>query len=63
MTYDELIAHYSSESDAAAAIGVPRQTVHRWKSIPRIPTDQQIAFEVATNGELKADIPDQVRAA
>lgn len=63
MTYDDLIAHFGGDAAAGAAIGVPRQTVHRFKNIPRIPTDQQIAFEVATKGELKADIPESVRAA
>ena len=63
MTYDELIAHYGSEAEAARARSIDRQRVHGWKSRPRIPTDDQIAYEVLTSGELKADLPDQVRAA
>ena len=63
MTYDELISHYQSEAAAARAVGYDRQRVHGWKNRDRIPTDDQIAFEVATGGELRADIPDEVRTA
>lgn len=64
MTYKDLMDYYNdSEALAGRAIGVPRQTVHRWKNIPRIPTDQQIAYEGVTAGALKADLPESVRAA
>lgn len=62
MTYDELIAHYGSESEAARARNIDRQRVHGWKNRPRIPTDDQIEYEVLTSGTLKADLPDSVRA-
>jgi len=61
MTYDDLIAHFGTEAKAAAARGVPRQTVHRWKGRP-VPLDQQVEFEVLTRGALLADLPDAVRA-
>ena len=63
MTYDELIEHYGGESKAATARGIDRQRVHGWKGRDRIPTDDQIEYEVLTGGKLRADIPDQVRAA
>jgi len=64
MTYQDLMDYFKeSEAEAGRAIGVPRQTVHRWQNIPRIPTDQQVAYEVATSGALKADLPESVRAA
>jgi len=63
MTYDELIAHYITPAAAAAARGIDRQRVHGWKGRERIPTDDQIEYEVLTNGALRADLPDQVRSA
>ena len=61
MTYEELIRHYKSEAEAARARGIDRQRVHGWKHRERIPTDDQIAYEVVTSGALKADIPDEIR--
>lgn len=61
VTYDDLISHYKTESDAARAIDVPRQTVHRWKKVGAVPLEQQVKYEVATNGELRADLPVSIR--
>jgi hypothetical protein len=63
VTYDELIAHYGTPAAAAAARNIDRQRVHGWKKRDRIPTDDQIEYEVATQGALKADIPAVVREA
>jgi len=60
MTYDELIEFYGSEAKAGAARNLPRQTVHRWKG-REIPLDQQVGYEVATAGRLRANLPDEVR--
>lgn len=60
MTYNELIAHFGSEARAAAARDIPRQTVHRWKG-REIPLDQQVRYEIVTNGALLADLPNEVR--
>jgi len=62
VTYDELISHYGNEPKAGVAIGVPRQTVHRWKGRV-IPLDQQVLYEVASSGVLRADLPDSLREA
>jgi hypothetical protein len=61
MTYGDLISHYRTESAAAAARGIHRQTVHRWQKSPAIPIDQQIEFEKLTGGMLRADLSDEVR--
>lgn len=61
VTYDDLISHYKTESDAARAIDVPRQTVHRWKKAGVVPLEQQVKYEVASNGNLRADLPDSIR--
>ncbi len=61
MTYDDLIAHYATEAEAGRAIGVERQTVHRWQKSGSIPLDQQCRYEVASDGKLKADIPPELR--
>lgn len=63
MTYDDLIYHYGTEAAAAAARGLDRQRVHSWKKRPRIPTDDQIEYEIVSGGVLKADLPEQVRGA
>jgi hypothetical protein len=62
MTYDDLVDHFGGESKAATAIGYDRQRVHAWKGRPRIPTDAQIAYEIATGGALRADVPAEFRA-
>jgi hypothetical protein len=62
MTYDQLIAHYGSEAKAAAARGIDRQVVHRWKG-RRIPTDQQIEYEIVSGKKLLADVPKAFRKA
>lgn len=61
MNYDDLIAHYETEAEAARAIGVDRQVVHRWQEKKFVPLAQQCKFEVASGGKLKADIPDELR--
>lgn len=61
MTYDDLIAYFGSAASAATARAIDRQRVHGWKKRSRIPTDDQIAYEVLTQGGLKADLPTSVR--
>jgi len=61
MTYTDLIAHYGTPAAAAAARGIDRQRVHGWMKRNRIPTDDQIEYEVLTAGALRADLPEAVR--
>ena len=61
MTYNDLIAHFQTESAAAQARGIPRQTVHRWKNASAIPIDQQIEYEKLTSGKLRADLSNETR--
>jgi hypothetical protein len=61
MTFDDLIDHFGSVDKAAKALGLSRQGVYRWQGRD-IPLPQQIAYEVATKGRLKADLPRSVRA-
>lgn len=63
MTPDDLISHYHTQSAAAAAINRNRQTVHEWCKAGKLPLDAQVDWEVASEGKLKADLPDQVRHA
>jgi len=60
MTYDELIRHYGSAMNAADAINVSRQAVHRWKE-NGVPIEQQILYEVDSKGALLADLPAEIR--
>lgn len=61
MTYDDLIAHYGTPAAAAAARGLDRQRVFGWKQRNRIPLEEQVEYEVVTEGKLRADLPDSVR--
>jgi hypothetical protein len=61
MKYADIIDFYGSGAAAAEAVGVSRQTVHRWKRIPRIPTDPQLRYELLTRGALRADLPPKIR--
>lgn len=61
MTYEELIAFYGTPAAAAAARGIDRQRVHGWKARERIPTDDQIEYELVSGGKLRADLPNEVR--
>lgn len=64
MTYDDLIAFWKTEAEVQRALEVPhRQTVNKWKAMPRIPTDWQVKAEVASGGQLLADLPPEIRQA
>jgi hypothetical protein len=69
MTYDDLIRHFGSQpaiQQALNKVAMPsvkvgaRQTVDKWKTMPRVPTDYQIAAEIASGGLLEADLPDEL---
>ena len=61
MTYDDLIAHYGTRAQAAAALGLDRQVLHGWQSRGSIPLEQQLKYELATGGALKADLSPELR--
>jgi DNA-binding transcriptional regulator YdaS (Cro superfamily) len=61
MTFSEMLKHYGSAANAARAIGLHRQAVSRWKK-GAIPLDQQVKFELATDGALRANLPPQIRS-
>ena len=61
MTYDQLISYYGTPAKAASARGLDRQLLHGWKTRGSIPIEQQIEYEVASGGALRADLPAEVR--
>lgn len=66
MTSDEILKHYPTLTAAAEAIKRNKQTVSIWfiaerERGERLPTDAQIAWEVESKGELRADLPEEVR--
>lgn len=66
MNIDQLIAHYGTQSAAAQAIEISPQLMSKLKREQeeegrRIPTDYQIKWEIASNGALIADLPDEIR--
>ena len=62
MTYDDLLAVYRTQQEAADAIAVSKQAISLWKK-KGIPIKFQISFEVASQGRLRADLPEAVRGA
>lgn len=61
MTYEQLVAHYGTPAAAAHARGIDRQRVNGWRVRNKIPTDDQIEYEVLTKGALRADLPKAIR--
>jgi hypothetical protein len=61
MNYKTLIRYYGTQSEAARAIDTDRQMVFNWGKAGRIPLDKQVLYEAATQGELKADLPQYFR--
>lgn len=61
MTPTQLLRHYKTKVAIAEAIGVDKQVVQGWFERDRVPLDQQTKLEVATAGELKADVSDEFR--
>ena len=60
MNHADLITYYGSGQKAAEAVQVTRQAVHSWKRRP-IPIAQQLEYELATKGALRASLPREIR--
>jgi hypothetical protein len=64
MQIRDIEGRYESWAAAAKAIGISPQLMSKLKkSNKEIPIEYQIKWEVATNGELRADLPQEVRNA
>jgi hypothetical protein len=62
MQIRDIESRYESWAAAAKAIGISPQLMSKLKrSNKEIPIEYQIKWEVASNGELKADLPQEVR--
>jgi hypothetical protein len=66
MQTNQILDHYKSWAKAARAIQISPQLMSKLKREQEergkaIPIDYQIKWEVATGGELKADVPEQIR--
>lgn len=53
MTFQELVDHFKSQSNAARAIGIKPASVCLWQG-RGIPFDKQCQIELVTGGALKA---------
>lgn len=62
MTYDELIAHYGSQAEAARRLGIKQPSVHDWQHTT-IPYDKQCQAQIDSAGKLKARREDDARVA
>lgn len=52
MTLDQAIRHYGNRNRLAQVLGVSRQAVCAWRTIPPL---RQLQIQSATRGRLKAD--------
>lgn len=52
MTLQDIIAYFGSKYAAAAALGIRRQSVQEWTSVPPL---RQLQLEGLTRGKLKAE--------
>lgn len=55
MTYQDLIAHFKTQTAAAKAAGVRQSSVALWKKRGAIPILRQAQIQLLTGGQLKAD--------
>ena len=60
MDYADVVEHYGTCARAARALGLRRQTVHRWKEIG-ITFEKQFIIQMKTKGKLKAQLPVELR--
>lgn len=54
MTFDELMAHFKTQTATGEALGVAQTTVADWKKTG-IPLPRQYQIQVLTGGVLQAD--------
>lgn len=57
----DVTSFFSTQIEAARAIGVSKQAISSWIRRKKIPIDQQIKLEIASKGKLRADVPDEFR--
>jgi len=55
MTYQDAVSYFQTASRMARALGVSTPSVMEWKA--GIPEVRQYQIELATGGQLKADLP------
>jgi hypothetical protein len=60
MTYDELIAYYGSQAEAARRLGLKQPSIFDWKE-STIPYDRQCQIQIETDGQLIARREDDER--
>lgn len=55
MNYDDVIRHFGSQVQAAAALELTQPTISMWRARGSIPKLQQLRIEYVTDGKLQAD--------
>ena len=61
MNPKDLIEFYGTQVAAARARNLDKQLIHGWIKRGSIPLAQQCKYEVVSGGQLKADIPPELR--
>lgn len=57
MKPQELIDHFGNMNRTAKALGVSLPSVSKWVELNEVPELRQYQAQIATDGELKADVP------
>lgn len=57
MKPQDAIKHFRTQARLAKALGLAQSTVAEWVSNDEIPMPRQYQIELATAGNLKADVP------
>lgn len=63
MTPAQVVAYYGTQTKASDELGYSKQAVSKWVRLKRIPIAAQITIELKTRGQMRADLPKQIRVA
>lgn len=64
MSPQQVIEFYGTQVNVASALGIAQSSVSGWVQAGAVPMERQYQVELATNGQLRADLPaDRRRAA
>ena len=57
MSPKQVIDFFGSQVATARALGIEQPSVSAWLKTGEVPMDRQYQIELATNGQLRADLP------
>ena len=57
MSPKQVIDFFGTQTATAKALGIAQSSVAGWVSAGEVPMERQYQVELATNGQLRADLP------